>query len=516
MKKTSTLNVFLILFTFVLFISCSSDDETSNDTEDNEIENEPASSAKQMISFEFSAEGNPELSEDITATIDEEEKTITAIFPFDTDISSLTPSMEISPEATVMPTGAQDFSESITYSVTAEDESTAEYTTVIAVEGSDAKEITSFVFAAADNTELSEDITATIDEDTKTITATLPYATVVTALIPTIDVSMLATVSPTGVQDFSESITYTVTADDDSISEYTTEITIADQSPFVTTWKTTTDNESITIYINDEIIGYDYTIDWGDGIIDTNLTEDATHEYGTAGTYTVQILGDFPALYQQNQANSGKLLTIESWGDIEWLSMERAFKYCNNMTYNAKDIPNLSNVTNMAQMFYEARSFNGAIGNWDVSNVTTMRYMFSDARRFNQNINSWNVSGVTNMYAMFIDAFDFNQDIGSWDVSNVTDMANMFLRAYDFNGAIRNWDVSSVTNMYYMFYYSTSFNQDISIWNVNKVTSMSSMFDNANSFSQNLSNWDTSKVIHCSNFSSTLTAEELPTAGDCF
>lgn len=43
---------------------------------------------------------------------------------------------------------------------------------------------------------------AFIDQDNRTITASFPFGSDVTGLVPTIEVSEGATVSPTGVQDF--------------------------------------------------------------------------------------------------------------------------------------------------------------------------------------------------------------------------------------------------------------------------------------------------------------------------
>ena len=39
----------------------------------------------------------------------------------------------------------------------------------------------------------------------------------------------------------------------------------------------------------------------------------------------------------------------------------------------------------------------GEINNWDVSNVTNMTQMFEYAESFNQSLNKWNVSNVENM-----------------------------------------------------------------------------------------------------------------------
>jgi len=116
-------------------------------------------------------------------------------------------------------------------------------------------------------------------------------------------------------------------------------------------------------------------------------------------------------------------------------------------------------VTNMSDLFLN-KSFNQAIGNWDMSKVTDVSFMFFSSP-FNQAIENWDLSKVTSMRSMF--AFSqFNQAIGSWSVGKVTDMNTMFYKS-QFNQPIGNWNVSMVENMTEMFS-GTPFNQNISQW----------------------------------------------------
>ena len=90
---------------------------------------------------------------------------------------------------------------------------------------------------------------------------------------------------------------------------------------------------------------------------------------------------------------------------------------------------NVKAVTDMHELFKNAKSFNQDVGGWDVSNVTNMCGMFCRADRFNQDVSSWDVSSITNMQLMFCRASRFNQDVSGWDVSNVRDMRHMFWRS---------------------------------------------------------------------------------------
>ena len=268
---------------------------------------------------------------------------------------------------------------------------------------------------------------------------------------------------------------------------------------FITTWKTdnpgTSGSTSITIPTHPGTT-YNYDVDWdNDGVFDQlGITGDVTHDFGTAGTYTIRIRGQFPWIYFNNSGDKDKILSVDQWGNIQWTSMSHAFQGCTNLTVPATDTPDLSSVTSMISMLADASSFNQSIDNWDVSNVTNMGSMFLGASSFNQPLNSWDVSNVTDMHFMFANASSFNQPLNSWDVSSVTNMAGMFSNASSFNQDISGWNTSQVTSMNAMFGQATSFNQDISGWDTGNVTNMRAMFHYASSFNQDIGFWDTSNV----------------------
>ncbi len=256
---------------------------------------------------------------------------------------------------------------------------------------------------------------------------------------------------------------------------------------------------------------YNYNIDWGDGQYDNNVTGQITHTYLNPGLYTVSIIGTFPSP-EHNEFNSDsfKLLSIDQWGTQIWQSMEGSFAGCENMEYNATDVPNLTNVTDMGRMFIVCRKFNGNINNWDVSNVTSMYGMFGVASIFNQPLDAWDVSNVTNMNFMFSGASEFNQNINTWNTGNVTDMARMFRQATIFNQPLNNWDVSNVTNMSQMFSYATAFNQPLNAWNVNQVVDMEEMFAQATAFNQNINSWNVGNVTDMTSMFNSATAFNQP------
>ena len=255
-----------------------------------------------IISFAFIAENNTALEEDITAVIDEDAKTVTAYVTYGTDITELTPTLEVSPQATYSPEDAQDFSSEVTYTVTAGDESTqVDYTlNVIESSNSDAK-ILSFAFLAENNTALEEDVTAVIDEEAKIVTAEVPYGTDITALIPTVNVSPDATFTPEGAQDFSSEVVYAITAGDESTQvDYTINVSFtANTEAKIVSFVFLAENnaaldEDVTAVIDEETKTITTLMPYGTNMTsllpDIEISEDASINPEGSGDFSNEVI----------------------------------------------------------------------------------------------------------------------------------------------------------------------------------------------------------------------------------
>ena len=91
-----------------------------------------------------------------------------------------------------------------------------------------------------------------------------------------------------------------------------------DQLPFITTWKTETANEIVTI----PLVGSGMTIHWGDGASSTGVSGTATHAYANPGTYAVSVYGGLEAISLDYHPDASKLVSIDQWGDVSWTTME--------------------------------------------------------------------------------------------------------------------------------------------------------------------------------------------------
>lgn len=148
--------------------------------------------------------------------IDEDARVVRLDLEAGTDVSHLTPTITVSIYATIEPESgvAQDFTNPVYYTVTAMNGTTAQYMVEAIVHDADnEKSILSFVI---------DGVEGEINENAKTVTLTMPEDTDVTQLVPTIEVSEGATVSPASgeAQDFTTPVTYTVTAQNGTSAAY--------------------------------------------------------------------------------------------------------------------------------------------------------------------------------------------------------------------------------------------------------------------------------------------------------
>ena len=119
----------------------------------------------------------------------------------------------------------------MTYTVVASDGSTQAFVVTVTVAANSGKSITAFSFA-------SLSVTGTINESAKTISVAVPYNTDVTGLVATFSVSAGASVkvgsavqtSGTTQNNFSNAVTYTVTAADGSSQAYAVTVTVTPNS----------------------------------------------------------------------------------------------------------------------------------------------------------------------------------------------------------------------------------------------------------------------------------------------
>ena len=197
------------------------------------------SSDKKFLSFGFNSSDNPGLVTDVAGAVNGSD--ITVAVPSGCDITSLIATFSVSPKAAVTIGNARqtdkktrnNFSTPLTYTVVAEDGSSANYTvTVTRVLATD-KDIITFFFEKSKNPALTEDISCAIDLINKKISCSVPVGTSRASFIASYTVSKGATlkigsvVQSSGVSqnNFENPVVYTVYAEDGGSCEYLVTVT---------------------------------------------------------------------------------------------------------------------------------------------------------------------------------------------------------------------------------------------------------------------------------------------------
>ena len=268
MKKSVLLGFLVFLVTGLsLFLGIGCGNEVLNE----EVLNDEAA----ITLFLFKAADNDALSSDYAATINGTDITVTV--PDGTVVSALKGTAVCSAGASCSPDpkAAADYSAQMTLTVTAEDgETAADYTVTVA--HGEPPLIAAFSFKAADNsTRISSDISGTVDD--AAVAVTVPYATDINGLIPSITIDGEKISPPSGApQDFRNDIVYTVIGADGKIREYTATVTIDDPPSQVPVFKTGQTTSYLTGDDGDLQAGREWPsprfTDNGDGTITDHMT----------------------------------------------------------------------------------------------------------------------------------------------------------------------------------------------------------------------------------------------------
>ena len=257
-------------------------------------------------------------------------------------------------------------------------------------------------------------------------------------------------------------IELTVTVNN-KITSTTTIAVAAPMVPFTatttgTTLAMTAPQDTVKLFVDDVEV-----VPTGSGQVSYSVPLDGTPK-------TVKITPFLASGKLGNFQFSKGLGLINHWGDYGYEP--------NEIVRLGKDIVGVPNhappgLKKFESLFNGATDFNDPnIVDWDVSEVTDMTDMFRAATAFNQPIGVWYVSNVTNFSRMFDGCLDFDQPIGNWDTSNGVEFDRMFADAMSFNHPIGDWNVSAAYSMNSMFNGATLFNQNLNWWCLTNITSI--------------------------------------------
>ena len=236
---------------------------------------------------------------------------------------------------------------------------------------------------------------------------------------------------------------------------------------------------------------FNFTVDWGDGNIDTITNTDieskAIHEYLTAGEKKITITGTFESIAPYNESDDArqgynKLTRIEQWGTTGLKTVD--LSYLINLTQIAQ--PTESSFKDLAIVRFRDSGIESIPDKMflNCSKITSFRDVFYNCNNL-ETIGDYAFAGcnsVTSFYGAFEDCSNL-QTIGNNIFENCTNVTN-------FNGAFYNTAITNipenlfstctnVTDFSLTFAYTLITNIPENLFSTcTNVTDFSSTFDN--------------------------------------
>jgi len=180
---------------------------------------------------------------------------------------------------------------------------------------------------------------------------------------------------------------------------------------------------------------YDVVAKQGGVVIETfnDLSDEATITFANGvGTYILEVsakeVNGFNRIQFTNGGDKLKITDIKQWGEVAWSSFKSAFFGCENMLVTATDVPNLSLVTSIRNMFRDT-SANPYVENWNTGNIEDMSVVFFNNYNANPNVTNWNTTNLKDANFMFNNASSANPDTSNWNVANLESVIGMFFNS---------------------------------------------------------------------------------------
>jgi surface protein len=302
----------------------------------------------------------------------------------------------------------------------------------------------------------------------------------------------------------------------------------------------------------------DFDIGWGDGNTTRyNANPRPTHTYGSAGVYTLRLVGSGCVGHPQfAQSDPAKYTDITYWSDNgDWnvnsgqfmrdtpitaisatnsitsarmTSGYRMFQLCNFLTSGPEKVLSFGNLTGnaAAAAFSSCNVLNQDLSTIDWSATTSLSSTFNNCTILDFDATDVMNSSVDSLSSTFFSCKAFtNGGVGgsgvgldTWDTSNVLSMNRTFYNCILFNQDISSWDTGLVEDFGEFLSCPPAgavvgiFSQDISGWDTSSATNMRDMFQRQTSFNCNIGLWDVSLV---ENFSSFMEGSSGNHAFDC-
>ena len=291
--------------------------------------------------------------------------------------------------------------------------------------------------------------------------------------------------------------------------------------------------DEFTVAVDDAAYSYNYSVDWGDGNVETGLSTSASHTYSSDGHYIVKVSGVVPALnYSNTVTGIDKIKTIIDWGPGAWESLSNFAYGSTNLQIVPIYPPKVSGSVPASNMYRDCSSL--AIlyfGMWqpDNENITLTRIdnMFNgctsltEARSFS-GMNFANIttaaglfSGCTSLTSASYEPMPIATDISymfancssityisSYDKSfpEATNAEGMFMGCSGISYMDAPVFTDKIENISFMYSGCTSLSNIYSVsWDTTNVTTMESTFENCSNLDFNSSSFNIASLVNAAN-----------------